>query len=45
MDETFGDARRTEIDYRYQDLDAEDLIAVEDRIVTLSQDGYIKTQP
>jgi len=43
--ETFGDARRTEIDYSYQDLDAEDLIAVEDRIVTLSQDGYIKTQP
>ncbi|GKT12907.1 MAG: DNA gyrase subunit A [Thiomicrorhabdus sp.] len=43
--ETFGDVRRTEIDYSYQDLDAEDLIAVEDRIVTLSQDGYIKTQP
>jgi len=43
--ENFGDERRTEIDYSYQDLDAEDLIAVEDRIVTLSQDGYIKTQP
>ncbi len=43
--ETFGDARRTEIDHNYQDLDAEDLIASEDRIVTLSQDGYIKTQP
>lgn len=43
--ETFGDTRRTEIDHSYQDLDAEDLIAVEDRIVTLSQDGYIKTQP
>jgi DNA gyrase subunit A len=43
--ETFGDARRTEIDHSYQDLDAEDLIAVEDRIVTLSNDGYIKTQP
>lgn len=41
----FGDSRRTEIDHNYQDLDAEDLIAVEDRIVTLSQDGYIKTQP
>lgn len=41
----FGDERRTEIDHNYQDLDAEDLIAVEDRIVTLSQDGYIKTQP
>ncbi|BBP45994.1 DNA gyrase subunit A [Thiosulfatimonas sediminis] len=43
--ETFGDSRRTEIDHSYQDLDAEDLIAVEDRIVTISQDGYIKTQP
>lgn len=43
--ESFGDQRRTEIDHAYQDLDAEDLIAVEDRIVTLSQDGYIKTQP
>lgn len=43
--ENFGDARRTEIDHTYQDLEAEDLIAVEDRIVTLSQDGYIKTQP
>ncbi len=43
--ESFGDTRRTEIDYSYQDLDAEDLIAVEERIVTLSQDGYIKTQP
>ncbi|MDG6772900.1 DNA gyrase subunit A [Thiomicrorhabdus sp. ZW0627] len=43
--ESFGDTRRTEIDFNYQDLDAEDLIAVEERIVTLSQDGYIKTQP
>lgn len=43
--ENFGDKRRTEIDHSYQDLEAEDLIAVEDRIVTLSQDGYIKTQP
>ncbi|WP_319379628.1 DNA gyrase subunit A [Thiomicrorhabdus sp.] len=43
--EQFGDMRRSEIDHAYQDLDAEDLIAVEDRIVTLSRDGYIKTQP
>ncbi|WP_321276470.1 DNA gyrase subunit A [Thiomicrorhabdus indica] len=43
--ENFGDKRRTEIDHAYQDLDAEDLIAEEDRIVTLSRDGYIKTQP
>ncbi|QKI89128.1 DNA gyrase subunit A [Thiomicrorhabdus xiamenensis] len=43
--ENFGDGRRTEIDHSYQDLDAEDLIAEEDRIVTISQDGYIKAQP
>jgi DNA gyrase subunit A len=43
--ENFGDERRTEIDHSYLDLDSEDLIAQEDRIVTLSQDGYIKTQP
>lgn len=43
--ENFGDQRRTEIDHSYQDIDAEDLIAVENRIVTLSRDGYIKTQP
>lgn len=41
----YGDKRRTEIDHTYQDLDAEDLITPEDRIVTLSLDGYIKTQP
>ncbi|WFE68593.1 DNA gyrase subunit A [Thiomicrospira sp. R3] len=41
----YGDARRTEIDHAYVDLDQEDLIAVEERIITLSQDGYIKTQP
>ncbi len=41
----YGDTRRTEIDHAYLDLDEEDLIAVEERIVTLSQDGYIKTQP
>lgn len=43
--EQYGDARRTEIDHSYVNLDEEDLIAVEDRIVTLSEDGYIKTQP
>ena len=43
--QNFGDERRSEIDHNFQDLDAEDLIAVEERIVTLSRDGYIKTQP
>ncbi len=41
----YGDERRTEIDVNHQDLDDEDLIAVEERIVTLSRGGYIKTQP
>lgn len=43
--ENYGDDRRTEIDQNHQDLDDEDLIAEEERIVTLSCGGYIKTQP
>ena len=43
--EQYGDTRRTEIDQNYQDLDDEDLIAEEERIVTLSRGGYLKTQP
>ncbi|GAB6034603.1 DNA gyrase subunit A [Galenea microaerophila] len=42
--ETYGDERRTQIDHNAQDLDEEDLIAEEDRIITLSRDGYIKAQ-
>ncbi|HIQ41032.1 MAG TPA: DNA gyrase subunit A [Sulfurivirga caldicuralii] len=45
IQEQYGDARRTEIDHNHQDLEDEDLIAQEARIVTLSRDGYIKTQP
>ncbi len=40
----FGDERRTEITDSVQDLTAEDLIAEEYRVVTLSHFGYAKTQ-
>ncbi|MDD3609636.1 MAG: DNA gyrase subunit A [Halothiobacillaceae bacterium] len=44
MREQYGDARRTEIVATHEDLDIEDLIAVEDRVVTLSREGYVKAQ-
>jgi len=40
----YADARRTEIQAARADLSEEDLIAEEDRVVTLSHAGYIKTQ-
>lgn len=43
--EEFGDDRRTEILYDTQDLSNEDLITEEDMVVTLSHEGYVKTQP
>ncbi|MFK7864390.1 MAG: DNA gyrase subunit A [Pseudohongiellaceae bacterium] len=41
----YGDERRTEIVGSQQDLTIEDLINEEDRVVTISQSGYAKTQP
>ncbi len=41
----YGDARRTEIVGSQHDLTMEDLIAPEDRVVTISHLGYTKTQP
>ncbi len=41
----FGDERRTEILHTHLDLTLEDLITEEDRVVTLSHGGYVKTQP
>ncbi len=41
----YGDDRRTEIVGSQQDLTMEDLISEEDRVVTISQSGYAKTQP
>jgi len=43
--EQFGDPRRTVIMESQEDLTMEDLITEEDRVVTISHDGYAKTQP
>jgi DNA gyrase subunit A len=40
----YGDARRSEIVTKTQDLSTEDLIASEDVVVTLSHGGYMKCQ-
>lgn len=42
---SYGDKRRTEIIASSLDLTTEDLIAVEDRVVTISHGGYAKSQP
>lgn len=42
--ETYNDARRTEILSTQQDLTTEDLITDEDVVVTISHQGYVKTQ-
>ena len=41
----YADARRTEIMQDYSNLSAEDLITEEDMVVTMSHEGYVKTQP
>ncbi|MGA0806182.1 MAG: DNA gyrase subunit A [Pseudohongiellaceae bacterium] len=41
----YGDGRRTEITASQHDLTIEDLITEEDRVVTISQGGYAKSQP
>ena len=41
----YGDKRRTEIVASTMDLTNEDLINVEDRVVTISHGGYAKSQP
>ena len=43
--ENYGDDRRTEILSSQLDLTAEDLITEEDMVVTVSHQGYAKTQP
>jgi DNA gyrase subunit A len=43
--EDYGDKRRTEIVASTLDLTTEDLINVEDRVVTISHGGYAKSQP
>ena len=41
----FGDERRTEIIDSQEDFADEDLIAEEELVVTISHQGYAKTQP
>lgn len=41
----FGDARRTRIISDYLDLSRADLITEEDMVVTVSHEGYVKSQP
>ena len=41
----YGDDRRTEIVESQLDLTTEDLITEEDRVVTISETGYAKSQP
>ncbi|MGY6276184.1 DNA gyrase subunit A [Methylomonas sp. MgM2] len=41
----YEDPRRTEIIQDYSNLSAEDLITEEDMVVTMSHEGYVKTQP
>src|ERR1039457_1242565 len=41
----YGDKSKSEIAHNHQDLADEDLITPADMVVTLSQTGYIKSQP
>ncbi|NOQ76396.1 MAG: DNA gyrase subunit A [Methylococcaceae bacterium] len=41
----YADKRRTEIIQDYLNLSAEDLITEEDMVVTMSHEGYVKSQP
>jgi DNA gyrase subunit A len=43
--EKYGDARRTEIVYNYEEFSLEDIIAEEDVVVTMSHKGFIKRFP
>lgn len=43
--DNFGDERKSEIMISRLDLTRADLITEEDMVVTLSMDGYVKTQP
>jgi DNA gyrase subunit A len=43
--EKYGDIRRTQITSSDEEIDVEDLIAVEDMVITLTHFGYIKRLP
>ena len=44
IDQKYGDERRTEISDASVDMEDEDLIPIEDVIITLTESGYIKRQ-
>ena len=43
--EEYSDSRRTEIMQNHSDLSDSDLITEEDMVVTMSHEGYVKSQP
>ncbi len=45
LNEQFGDARKSEIVRATSDINPEDLITPQDMVVTLTNAGYIKSQP
>lgn len=45
LKDKFGDERRTEIIYDYEEFSLEDIIAEEDVVVTISHKGFIKRFP
>ena len=45
MKETYGDARRTQIEYSVSDFKIEDIISNEKVVVTITNKGYIKRTP
>ena len=45
LQENFGDARRSEIIEATHEINIEDMIAEEDMVVTISNNGYIKRNP
>ena len=45
IQDKYRDERKTDIQDSVIDLNAEDLITPEDRVVTISHEGYAKTQP
>lgn len=42
IEETYGDDRRSDIEYSSDEINIEDLIAEEDMVITISRLGYIK---
>lgn len=45
LKERYGDARRTVIEHNTDEITLEDMIAEEDMVITISQQGYIKRTP